>query len=118
MAIQSGTMINDPTGQQLTVRVVGTDNGIERAIGLDFPSDRFVVRASALHLTASAGEVVVVTDEFSSVYGAGDDLESAVRDYLAALSDHVADLEDREADLAPGLARELASLRRYITFAA
>jgi hypothetical protein len=67
-------------------------------------------------LTVEPGDgVVVVTDSSSTVYGAGDDVDAAVADYLAALVETFVDLEDQEERLGPGLRAELAALRQMIS---
>lgn len=58
--------------------------------------------------------VFVVTDTFSRVYGEGDNDIAAVKDYLASLLARFLDLERNERVLAPGLQKDLASMRRYI----
>ncbi len=63
---------------------------------------------------ADGDGVLVVTDTFSSVYGAGEDLDLAIRDYLRNLFDHFEDLDRSEDRLGPGLKRELMALRRRL----
>ena len=118
METRQRSVVGHPTAQAIAVRVVGIEDGIERDFVLDAPSGRCVLRTPRLDLLASGDEVVVVTDDFSSVYGAGDDLDAALRDYASSLFDHFADLEDQEAMLAPALAHELGTLRRYLALAA
>ncbi len=60
------------------------------------------------------GEIFVVSDDFSSVYGTAENLDDALRDYFLDLFDYVALLEQRESILAPGLRQELAELRRHV----
>ena len=104
METRQRSVVQHPSAPLISILVVGIEDGIELAFVLDTPSDRYALRTPRLDLLAAGDEVVVVTDDFSSVYGAGDDLDAAVRDYVASLFDHVADLEDQEAVLAPGLA--------------
>lgn len=56
----------------------------------------------------------VVTDDFSTVYGAGSTPESAIRDYSMSLFDEFEDLTEEEELLGLGLQQELAALRLHI----
>mgnify|MGYP000194447999 CR=1 FL=1 len=59
--------------------------------------------------------IFVATDSFSTVFGEGSDPKSATADYLGSLFERYSDLERDEALLAPGLLRDLASLRQHLT---
>ena len=58
--------------------------------------------------------VFVVSDAFSSVYGAGPSPDAAIGDYVESLFDHLADLEAQEPVLGPALRQELTTLRRHL----
>lgn len=75
-------------------------------------------RLPFLALTVSDADrdgVYVVTDTFSTVYGEGGDPRMAIGDYLDTLLSRFLDLERHEAILAPGLRKDLSTLRRYIS---
>jgi hypothetical protein len=75
---------------------------------------RFRLRHPMLKLHVEGGEVAIVSDSFSTVYGTGDDLDAAIADYLRTLFDYFAKLEQRDGRLGPALEQELAVLRRHI----
>ncbi len=59
-----------------------------------------------------SAEDVAVEDPATGVFGAGDDLDTAIRDFQAALQDHLDVLANEDA-LAPPLQRQLEILRSY-----
>ncbi len=59
-------------------------------------------------------EDVAIEDPETGVFGTGDDLDDAIRDFQAALHDHLAVLASEDA-LAPPLQRQLEILRGYFS---
>jgi hypothetical protein len=77
---------------------------------------RFKTPSVALRVSDADGDgIFVATDSFSTVYGEGDDPTAAIEDYLRTLLERYLDLERDVAILAPGLQRDLATLRQHIT---
>jgi len=84
---------------------------LSERLGLRFRPPSLVLSVS----DADGDGVYVVTDAFSTVYGEGEDPQMAIRDYLDTLISRFLDLERHESILAPGLRKDLATLRRYIS---
>lgn len=59
--------------------------------------------------------VFVVADSFSTVYGAGDDPDAAINEYLENLFAHFDELDRNELALAPALRQELAAMRVHLS---
>ena len=115
MANDQLTVRDTETERSIPIRVVDSANGMERTLVMPRFLRQVVLRVPVLELDVSHDDdTAVVTDDFSTVYGAGPDIDAAVADYLASLVDTFADLEAQEAVLAPGLREELAALRRYL----
>lgn len=76
---------------------------------------RYAVKGGQLSLTIEYDDVQhVVSDSFSDIYGYGDTVEKAIRDYTAELYGHFDELIERETILARGLRADLARLRSVI----
>ena len=75
------------------------------------------LRSPLLHLWVSDEDrdgVFVVTDQFSTVYGAGSNPDAAISDYLENLFLHFDDLDRGVDRLGPALRDELNILRRHL----
>lgn len=84
------------------------------------PSARHRVRplVPVLHLEVSDADedgVFVVSDTFSSVYGADEDADAAIRDYVDNLFNHFDALDRDKATLGAALRTELHALRRRLS---
>lgn len=116
MALVRSTKPFASTERSVPIRVVDVDRGTELEMVAPPLPARYSLGVPRLDLRSTSDDhVIVVRDDFSTVYGAGDDVDAAVADYLASLVDTVADLEAQEAVLAPGLRHELAALRRHVS---
>jgi hypothetical protein len=91
--------------------------GIERITALLNSSDGQYALQEPIVLEVSDADgdgIYVVSDTFSTIYGAGPSPAEALRDYSSNLFADFEDLQDDEASLGPALREELSSLRRYI----
>lgn len=79
------------------------------------PEVKFLTPGLQLLVSDEDGDgVIVVSDNFSSVYGEGEADAKAAQDYLENLVSQFLYLEDHEDQLAPGLQAELTSLRHHM----
>lgn len=58
--------------------------------------------------------IYVVTDSFSTVFGSGDSVDSAIADYVNILFLTFDELDRDESILGPGYQRELRALRGHL----
>jgi hypothetical protein len=80
------------------------------------PQVRFLTPGVQLLVSDEDGDgVIVVSDDFSSVYGEGEADAEAMQDYLENLVSQFLYLDEHEDQLAPGLQAELTSLRQRMT---
>lgn len=75
------------------------------------------IAAAALNVRISDEDqdgVYVVSDTFSSVYGAGTDRDEAISEYLVNLFEHLDWLERHHGPLGPALAEELTAIQQRL----
>ena len=62
---------------------------------------------------ADGDGIYVASDTFSTVYGAGETPDAAIKDYADNLAEQRRDLEAHENELGPALRAELIALREH-----
>jgi hypothetical protein len=99
---QSSPVVSSPSGT--TVRYVGSS----------LPPSYTISVSPAFELTLHRGDGYwTVTDAPTGIYGQGDDISAAIRDFLAAVAEHLDTLE-RQTSLSEVLAWQLAYLRERV----
>lgn len=115
MRIRFAAKAEDWKNPQMNVHDIPVDTDRVLVL-LSSPDGMYALREPVAVRVSDADRdgIYVVTDEFSSTYGAGDTPSKAIQDYSESLFYEFEDLQENEDALGVALQRELASLRRYI----